>query len=76
MSYEAISLAIGSHTWTPENKEVDGLLEVMRNHNIKVIDTARSYVCQFASFYSLLDTYTNSSFRALAHLRLLSGSRS
>ncbi|KAH0489783.1 hypothetical protein TgHK011_001281 [Trichoderma gracile] len=43
MRSEHVSLAIGSHTWTPENKEIDGLLDVMRNHNIKVIDTARSY---------------------------------
>ncbi|KAL6852090.1 NADP-dependent oxidoreductase domain-containing protein [Trichoderma novae-zelandiae] len=43
MSSEHVSLAIGSHTWTPENKEIDGLLDVMRSHKIKVIDTARSY---------------------------------
>lgn len=43
MPSESVSLAIGSHTWTPENKEIDGLLHVMRNHNIRVIDTARSY---------------------------------
>ncbi|KKP05589.1 aflatoxin B1 aldehyde reductase member 3 [Trichoderma harzianum] len=44
MSAQYVSLAIGAHTWTPDNiPEVEGLLQVMRKHGIKIIDTARSY---------------------------------
>ncbi|UKZ78632.1 hypothetical protein TrVFT333_006378 [Trichoderma virens FT-333] len=44
MSSKYVSLAIGSHTWSSNNiTEVESLLNVMRNHGIKIIDTARSY---------------------------------
>lgn len=47
MSSKYVSLAIGAHTWTPDNiTEVEGLVQVMRKHGIKIIDTARSYVCE------------------------------
>lgn len=45
MSEPRVSLSIGSHTWTPENKDVvEGILNVMRAHGLGTIDTARSYV--------------------------------
>ncbi|KAL7940177.1 Aldo/keto reductase [Trichoderma barbatum] len=44
MSSKNVSLAIGSHTWTPDNiTEIESLLNVMRGNGIKIIDTARSY---------------------------------
>lgn len=47
MSSQYVSLAIGAHTWTPDNiTDVEGLVQVMRKHGIKIIDTARSYVCE------------------------------
>lgn len=49
MSSKLVALAIGSHTWTPDNTtELDKLLDVMRKHKIGIIDTARSYVCKFS----------------------------
>ncbi|RFU81713.1 aflatoxin b1 aldehyde reductase member 3 [Trichoderma arundinaceum] len=44
MSSNSVVLAVGSHTWTPDNTtELDKLLNVMRKHKISIIDTARSY---------------------------------
>ncbi|KAL6692382.1 Aldo/keto reductase [Trichoderma pleuroticola] len=44
MSSKYVSLVIGSHTWEPDNAtEIESLVQVMRSHGIKTIDTARSY---------------------------------
>ncbi|KAL8983822.1 MAG: hypothetical protein Q9177_004871 [Variospora cf. flavescens] len=41
---EHVPLVIGTHTWAPDNdKEVGKLLDVMRKHQLTMLDTARLY---------------------------------
>ena len=43
---EHVPLVIGTHTWAPDNdKEVGNILDVMRKHQLTMLDTARLYVC-------------------------------
>ncbi|KAL8899091.1 MAG: hypothetical protein Q9192_001748 [Flavoplaca navasiana] len=41
---EHVPLVIGTHTWAPDNdKEVGKILDVMRKHQLTMLDTARLY---------------------------------
>lgn len=43
---EHVGLAIGTHTWAPNNdEEVGKIVDVMRKHQLTILDTARLYVC-------------------------------
>lgn len=39
-----VVVSLGTHTWNPEDVKVDKMIETMRKHGIKVLDTARIYV--------------------------------
>jgi hypothetical protein len=43
-AYEGVSATIGAHTWLEDDAKVDGIVQVMRQHGVKRIDTARIYV--------------------------------
>ncbi|KFA77397.1 hypothetical protein S40288_03070 [Stachybotrys chartarum IBT 40288] len=42
-AYEGVSVAIGAHTWLEDDAKVDSIVQVMRQHGVKQIDTARIY---------------------------------
>ena len=39
-----VVVSIGTHTWSPDDDKVDGIVAVMRKNNLKHLDTARIYV--------------------------------
>lgn len=39
-----VGLVVGTHTWNPEDEKVDKIVELMRKHGVKNMDTARVYV--------------------------------
>jgi aflatoxin B1 aldehyde reductase len=40
-----VALAIGTHTWAPNNMEkIQNIISIMQAHKIKTLDSARLYV--------------------------------
>jgi aflatoxin B1 aldehyde reductase len=43
-AHEQVGLTIGTHTWSSNDPKIDKIVEQMRKHGIKTMDTARVYV--------------------------------